>query len=330
MENNFVKRCLANGGSIAPMFIPPEETSGLGIMNPSVLVDGGKILVNLRQVNYTFYHSEKKLYQHPWGPLVYIHPEDDMHLRIWNYYAELNSDLQIEKLCKIDTSELDQEPLWEFVGLEDGRLVRWNGDLYLTGVRRDTTTDGQGRMELSKLEVGEDYVKEVSRVRIEAPNDPNSYCEKNWMPILDRDFQYIKWSNPTEVVQAFPETSSSVTLHTADSIPLPRDLRGGSQVVPFGEYYIALTHEVCLYNDTLGRKDGNYMHRFVVWDKDFNIYSYSQEFLFMDGQVEFAVGMAEYGDFFLITFGFTDNASFILKAPKHVIETFINESIQNA
>ena len=37
----------------------------------------------------------------------------------------------------------------DFIGLEDGRLLKWNDKYYLTGVRRDTTTNGQGRMELS-------------------------------------------------------------------------------------------------------------------------------------------------------------------------------------
>lgn len=327
MENNFVKRCLADGGSIHPLILPADLTRGTGLMNPSVFIDDdGKILVNIRHVNYTFYHSEKKLFQHPWGPLIYVHPEDDQHLRTWNYYCELNEDLEIKKFALIDTSMLDVEPIWDFVGLEDARIVRWDGDLYITGVRRDTTTNGQGRMELSKIEVTDDYVKEVSRVRIEAPNDPESYCEKNWMPVLDQPFTFVKWTNPTEVVKANPIEGTSETITTTDAVPMPRDLRGGSQVIAYGDFYIAVTHEVSLYKDALGRKDGHYMHRFIVWDKDWNIYAFSKEFLFMDGQVEFSVGMADYGDYILITFGFTDNIAFILKAHKTTIENLINEA----
>ena len=100
----------------------------------------------------------------------------------------------ITRFNKVDTSLFDTyEPMWDFVGLEDARLFRWNDKLYMSGVRRDTTTNGQGRMELSELEVGVDYVKEISRVRIEAPNNPDSYCEKNWMPITDLPNHYVKW-----------------------------------------------------------------------------------------------------------------------------------------
>ena len=329
MEINLVARCLSEGGIVKPMLIPPTETGGLGIMNPSILVDGDKILVNLRQVNYTFYHSEKKLFQHPWGPLVYIHPEADQHLRTWNYFCELDSSLDITFQSKIDTSQFDTyEPLWDFVGLEDGRLVKWDNKYYLTGVRRDTTTNGQGRMELSELEIGSETIKEISRSRIEAPNDKNSYCEKNWMPVLDQPYTYVKWTLPTEVVKVDPNTNSSQTTHLVEQkhSGLYRDIRGGSQLIPIGDgKHIALIHEVDLFQSETDRKDAVYYHRFVIWDKDWNIVDHSGEFFFMDGHVEFGVGMADYGDYFLITFGFQDNAAYILKTPKSTIYNFIQE-----
>ena len=44
----------------------------------------------------------------------------------------------------------------------------------------------------------------------------------------------------------------------------------------------------------------------------------------MDADVEFSIGMAEYKDDYLITFGFQDNAAYLLRAPKTTIEEFIN------
>src|SRR6056300_1142782 len=134
---NFVKYIINNGGSIQPLIIPSEEHGGLGLMNPSIYNHNGQIMVILRSVNYTFYHSEKKLFQHPWGPLTYIHPEDDIKLRTWNFYLELDDNLTISRYDKIDTSQFDTyEPLWEFVGLEDARIVHWDNDFWITGVRR--------------------------------------------------------------------------------------------------------------------------------------------------------------------------------------------------
>ena len=320
MKHNLVKKVIESGGSIIPLIIPSKLTNGTGLMNPSVMVKDGKITVIIRHVNYTFYHSEKKLFQHPYGPLTYIHPEDDIHLRTWNWYCELDDNLNMTKYCKIDTSTFDKyEPQWDFVGLEDARIVEWNNRLYLSGVRRDTTTNGVGRMELSEI-VGE---KETRRIRIDPPNDPNSYCEKNWMPIVNKPFHYIKWSNPTEVVEVNPTIGTSKTVSISNTINLPRDLRGGSQVLPFKDGYFAITHEIDLFNSEEGRKDAVYYHRFIVWDENFNITHVTPEFHFMDADVEFSIGMAEYGDDYLITFGFQDNAAYLLKAPKQVIEDFI-------
>lgn len=325
---SFAKLAINNGGSIHPLIIPSELTDGLGLMNPSILIEENKIRVILRSVNYTFYHSEKKLFQHPWGPLTYVHPENDLHLRTINYYLELDSNnYTITRCNKIDTSEFDNyEPLWEFVGLEDARIFNWEGKLYTSGVRRDLDTIGTGRMELCEIVVGENEVKEISRFRIPPPKDPNSYCEKNWVPILDMPYHYVKWSNPTEVVKVDPIQKTSTTVHLGTPISLPRDLRGGTQVLSMGDYYIACTHEVDLYNSEVGRKDANYYHRFIIWDKNWNIVSYSKEFNFMDGDVEFCVGMAKQGDYFLMTFGFQDNAAYLLKVPIQTVMEFINEN----
>ena len=326
MFDNFAKLALAHGGDIRPLIIPAAETNGTGLMNPSILNDNGVLRCIVRHVNYTFYHSEKKTFQHQYGPLTYIHPENDMHLRTWNWYVELDSNLNITRYSKIDTSKFDTyEPQWDFVGLEDARIVRWDGDLWITGVRRDTTTNGEGRMEMSKIDVQANAVVETERYRIQPPNNPNSYCEKNWMPILHMPNHYIKWSNPTEVVEVNRTQGTSKTISLSNQISLPNDLRGGSQVIPWGDYFIALTHEVNLFNSEVGRKDGLYMHRFVLWDKNWNIVRHSKEFLIMNGHVEFSIGMCHLdSENMAITFGFQDNAAYILKTPKKAIVEFIN------
>ena len=196
--NNLCELALANGGSVNYLTIPANITEGLGLTNPSIFYMDNKYLVNLRHVQYALYHSEgDQKYQTMWGPLSYLNPEDDMTLRTTNYLCELDpNNLSIDQYKKVDTSNLDVTPVWEFVGLEDARIVYWKDDIFLTGVRRDTKTTGEGRMELSKLSSG---ATETERHRIEPPT--YSYCEKNWMPILDMPFHYVKWTNPTEVVK---------------------------------------------------------------------------------------------------------------------------------
>lgn len=332
-EPTLAQKALEAGGSIHPLIVPSEMSGGTGLMNPSILVHNQKLVVNVRRTNYFFYHSEKKKYCHPWGPLTYLHPEDDIKLRTENFYCELDEDYSVKKVHKIDTSKLDKEPIWQFVGLEDARLVSWGNKLYVTGVRRDTTTDGQGRMELSEIEVTDDAVTEVSRTRIGAPGDDSSYCEKNWMPVLDKEFTFVKWCNPTEVVEVDMSKAKAESVFIGDKLNFinnPKGLtepRGGSQILPFGDnHYIALTHEVDLFKGERRVKDGVYRHRFILWDKNWNIVSYSRDFSIMGGHTEFSCGMCHYKRKMLITFGFQDNAAYLLEVPYSTVKDFLREN----
>lgn len=323
---NFVKLALEHGGTIKPLLINPEDLTGPSITNPSVFIYKNKILVNLRNVNYTLYHSELNRFEHMWGPLSYIHPENDIHLRTANYIAELDENLDIVYYAKIDTSTFDTyEPQWEFVGLEDVRLVEWENKLYAIGVRRDLDTKGNGRMELSELELIDDEVKEVSRYRIPGPPPDEEYCMKNCTPILDKPFHLLKWTNPTALMEFHPDGRETKVYETSPLISGHNDMRGGSQVIPYKNGYLTLVHETELYNSEQGRKDATYRHRFIVWNKDFQIQKVSSLFSFMNMKIEFCCGLAEYQDDFLITFGAQDNAGYILKVSKLVVEDFIHE-----
>lgn len=322
---NFVKLALENQGTIKPLLIKPEDLTGPSITNPSVLIYNNKILVNLRNVNYTLYHSELNRFEHMWGPLSYIHPENDMHLRTTNHIVELDENLDIVYYSKINTSKFDiYEPQWEFVGLEDVRLVEWNSKLYGIGVRRDLDTKGTGRMEMSELEITDSQVKEVSRYRIPGPAPDNEYCMKNCTPILDKPFHLLKWTNPTCIMKFDPDGGETIAYETSTHNPNNKDLRGGSQVIPYQNGYLSILHETDLYNSEQGRKNATYRHRFVIWDGDLQIQKMSSLFSFMNMKIEFCCGLAEYKNNFLITFGAQDNSGYILKVSKKVVEDFIN------
>ena len=315
-----VKKALKHGGAIYPLLLPPDKLPGPSIANPSIINYNGKILANLRVLNYILYHSETNLNEHPYGPMLYLHQESDQTLTTYNIFCELDDDLSIKAYSQIDSSDFDVEPLWEFIGLEDGRIVSWDDKLFLCGVRRDTTTNGVGRMELSELSAENNKIKEISRVRIPAPPPDESYCEKNWMPIVDKPYHFVKWTNPTEVVKFDPETKTTETVILGEYQDLDSfDLRGASQVLRMGDNYIALLHETHLYRSEADRKDGTYYHRFILWDENFNIVKLSERFNFLGAKVEFSCGMCKRHEDFLITFGFQDNASFLFKVKQNFI-----------
>lgn len=327
MIDNFCKYCILQGAEIFPMNVSGDDSHHLGICNPSILDDNGKIWVTLRNVNYLLYDNRNKKFQTRYGEMVYITPDDDCHLRTRNYLCEYDLNTNTIKNYKlIDTSDFDIEPVWEFVGLEDIRLVRWNGKLYATGCRRDVKPNGESRMELS--EIDENTGKELSRVRIKAPGDDSSYCEKNWIPIIDMPFHYIKWTNPTEVVKVNPITGDCETVFIKEQdqslINTFRGIRGSSQAIPYKDGYIALEHEVDLYLNDLERKEATYYMKWVVYDKDFNIIKTSDEFNFLGFHIEFTNGLMYKDNYFYIPFSIVDNVTFMMKVPEQTVENFIN------
>ena len=327
---NLVEKAVSHGGKLAPIVISHGLTSGTGLMNPSIFIDDdGDILVNLRHVNYTLYHAENnQRFPSRWGPLSYLHPEKDRRLVTTHYICRLNQDLEMTDYAKIATSELDVEPIWEFVGEEDCRLMQWHGKYYAVGVRRDTTTNGVGRMEYSELVIDKQAwtIKEISRVRIPAPAPDDSYCEKNWVPVIDKPYHFVKWTMPTELVYADP-SGKTEQVFVKQTAPAPKDQRGSSQVIPWGNMYISITHEVDLFKNYLKQKDAIYRHRLVLWDKEMNLVGISKEFTFLDARIEFCVGAARLGDDLLLSFGFQDNAAFVLRVPKLVVEDMIMEAL---
>jgi hypothetical protein len=325
---NLVKTIVNNGGEITPFYIDNSDSKGTGLCNASLLFSNGKLYSILRNVEYTLYccEGEKKYQSRYEGPLSYYHKDDDLKLRTNNFFCELNPEtLEITRSQLIDTSQFDKKPVWTFIGLEDARLVYWEGSYYACGVRRDTRTDGQGRMEISKLEIRDDSVKEVSRHRIQVP-DYNSYCEKNWMPIKDKPFHFVKWSNPTEVVKVNMNTNTADIIYLSKVVHnLPYDLRGGSQLIPWDDNtYLSIVHECNFVPKNFNNfKESDYFHRFIVWNQDYSIKYISENFNFMDTRVEFCIGLEEVGKNIIILFGYQDNSTYAVKLTKNNLNNLI-------
>lgn len=320
-ETSLAKFALQNGGSVHPIVISSSITNGKATTNPSVFVDSkDNIYVNLRQTNYTLYYSNK--FPDKNGPLKYLYPDNDINLRSENILCKLDDRLNTVSAHMIDM-RLNEEPNWFYMGLEDARLFEWEEKKYICGVRRDHIYRGKGRMDLSEIEITDKGVYEVNRYSMPTPEFDDTYCEKNWMPILDEPFHWVKWSNPTQVVSFDKNTLLTQTIHLEEDkvYKFPRDLKGGSQVIPWKNgYHLTITHE-CIYNkDDSGRQ---YLQRVVVWDKDWNIVCSTRDFSMMGGVIEFVSGIAYYKDDVLISFGYEDNASYILRIPKDVFDDFV-------
>ena len=321
-------------GKNTPLLIPRTDERFVSLCNPSILWYDNQFIINLRDVNYALYHSigakhwmdEGGKYQSRWGPSSYIHPENEVRLETKNWLGTIENGFH-----QINMTLDNPHPNWEFWGLEDARLVYWIDKLYITGVRRDTTSHGQGRMELSEIDFVNGIPTEVSRCRIEHPYNVESYCEKNWMPVLDRPFHFVSISNPTEVVVATVngDTASSELIARHDKIPIDTDMRGGSQLIPYDNGYFSVVHDTVWWRfegRSLENKDGIYKHRFVLWDNNFKIKKVTKQFMFLGGQIEFCCGVSLKDNKFFITYGFQDTSAHLLELDESIVQEMFDDS----
>jgi FkbM family methyltransferase len=133
---------------------------------------------------------------------------------------------------------------------------------------------------------------------------------------------------PTELVWSNPNKPETKTVALKETPQAPRDQRGGTPVIKWGDYYIAITHEVWLWWNYLKQKDSIYRHRLIVWDKDFNFLGLSKDNLsFLDVPIEFCIGAAVYENDLLLGFGVQDNCAFVLRTPKEVVDELVAEAI---
>lgn len=335
MMRAIVKESLEYGGSIHPLLIDSNLTGKLSLCNPSILEleKNSKYIINLRWVSYYLHHCENlEKYQTPWGPLCYVRPDDDPYLRTENYICDLDlPTMSVKNPRKINHSAFSEPEPWDFVGVEDIKLSYWNGDIYGSGVRR-FSPNGKGRMQMCKLDISNKSAVEVERSFIEAPKHKDSYCEKNWMPILDQPFKFLKWCAPVEIVgidkhsidQDTGYCRSYVDKLNQNSFPdNGMEPRGGGQIIRYNNFYLGLVHEVDGWHNEKDDRDAFYCHRFMLWDEDWNLIRYSDRFTFMRGKIEFACGLANFQDNFLITFGFQDNSAILYKMPKTYLDKLL-------
>lgn len=278
-------------------------------MNPSVINYGGRLLVNLRCVNYYLHHSENSDIPN-WGGIVqYIHGENDVRLSTENIIAELDNGLNITSLKYVSLPPVESK--WDFHGLEDIRLVSWSGILHAVGVRRDWNDQGCGRIWIHRLNESFDSYIAEDPIKVQSPS--NVYCEKNWMPIEEDPGKLIRLALPTNLVEI--GLDGTIGELSKNNLPHSYDMaRGSSQVIKYKDNYIAIVHYTRMEKPLGADKDADYDHQLLMWDSNFQLINKSEKFKFTDTRIEFCCGMAFHPDGdLLISFSIMDNSSNILK-----------------
>ena len=317
-QYGFLKYLLNNGAEIAPLEINYDEVETLASMNPSIWIDGDTCYINVRAVNYNLFNSRYREYNQDDQPISYVNKKA-YYLETENYFGTFDLEkLEIKSISKVEMMKT-HDPAWYFTGLEDARIIKWDENIYLCGVRRDVKEDGQGRMELSKIENIEGNWVETERTRMPAAGDDTAYLEKNWMPIIDKPYTWIKWCAPFEWCTYNKETNE---LNCYFNGNYKQCFRGDSHLVHIGHYYYCFVHDVLNYQlkESTNARVSYYTHYILRINEDlspagiFGPFSYDNRF-----NVEFGCGLAYKDGKLYLTYAEDDAIALIAKFDAELI-----------
>lgn len=276
--------------------------AGWVAMNPSITRFNGFLVVNVRTVNYTMDERGRYLIKDVADDGTTgcnATAENPIHTRNW--LLQLTEDFRVlgaNEILLPPSNELPCEfPL--VVGFEDMRIFQVGLNLMSSSTVRQIAADGQCEQVLAHIEGGftssariGNYWRMLRQPRV---------TEKNWMPFVrsDTDWDFI--------YKLGERVDTQGRTFQVQSLPINADdLRGGTQLVPFFDGYIALVHEAGLDPGTGKRY---YMHRFVFFSDKGNVQRISTPFFFEAKQIEYAAGLALQEDHLIISYGVNDAAA---------------------
>ena len=314
----FIKYLLENNAQLSLLEINYDEVETLASMNPSIWIKDGIGYINIRAVNYNLFNSRYREYTQNDQPIAYVCKAASA-LKTENYFGIINLDtLEIEQVSKVKMLSLHQ-PCWDFEGLEDARVIYWDENLYLCGVRRDVKDNGEGRMELSKIDFINDSWVETERTRIPAADNDTAYLEKNWMPVIDKPYTWLKWSSPLEFCKYDKDKNILTNWFNGN---LKQCYRGDSHLANIDGNYYCFVHDVLNYqlNSKTNARISYYQHYILKFDNNLNPigkfgpFQYDNRF-----NVEFGCGLAYDGENCYLTYSENDATAYIIKFNKQLL-----------
>lgn len=269
-------------------------------MNPSIINHNGKPLVLVRTVNYKItpegcYESRTGEFSATGIPII----------RTRNFLARSSLAGLVEHQVELQMPMLWPEAKFELVrGFEDSRLFEWHGQLWTLSTVRETTHQGWCEQVVARLTDIGDFVGYGNHWQIQP--EMGRFHEKNWMPwVLDNEMRFV-YRLGTVIDR------DGKVIHNNESKLAVDHISGGSQVIqlPATNTYLALVHESGTIPGGVRRF---YQHRFALLSLIGEVLALSPAFYFQDRQIEFAAGMALFGDQLVVSFGVRDEEAWLAR-----------------
>lgn len=194
-------------------------------------------------------------------------------------------------------------------GLEDPKVFYRNGAWHFTAVTMEKGHTEIARMSICRLNKDLTAIESFEKF----PGIDGVRPEKNWMLPYDKS-PYFDWIYGTNAL--IKDGVLTTQLSDNDQIA---GLRGSSNLHLLKDgTYLAVVHRMwtrVIMNHTLRF----YVHYFANYDQRGILIGISKGFIFESMGVEFAAGLCEQGDNFLVSYGSKDVSSHIALLPKDTV-----------
>lgn len=281
------------------------------ICNPSILKTAYGYIVSIRLTN--FYHVGVL---NNWS----LNGDDNIvnSIIIIVHYDKLFNILSVNNI--IDKSWIDENKNG-IMGFEDAILFNINGQYYFTCVTLNTKPYNIGKQTLCKLpNISYNNIYEIKKSIIIQGTNINR-VEKNWLYINsenNENMRFIYEHDPLTIIEVEVENKNieydkykNIKIISKNETILDfTKFRGSSIPILFdfiNTKYLSIIHEVIFKNNI----KICYIHRFILYDIDYNIEKISKPFYFDNKGVEFCRGLSlnHENNKIIITIGIDDKIS---------------------
>ena len=289
--------------SLRPM--PLTVPSTLCCCNPSIMAHKSGWLATVRTHNWYSLTSENH----------YKMLEDRNELVNECWLINLNDEFRPTKKIRLSLNfqNHSQQEIIPFVrnGISDCRIFKFRDTNYLLGSGINIR-DKMDTMLLGQLNDGD-----IEITVINSPKGKN--VEKNWMPVTSSkgmQITAIYSVNPLSLVQI--ENGVAIEIDKRQEDPEFGEYRGSSQLVPHNGGMLCIVHRVI---EIHWRRV--YLHRFILFDENWEIGSLSSEFFIERKGIEFCAGLAHKGDRFVISYGLSDVHAQLVELPISLVDRLL-------
>jgi len=273
--------------------------------NPSIIATNDGWLVTIRTHNLYSVKDDR------------IHKITGVSLLNENWLVSYTDDFRAteQKIITIDDSVVDPETRSRFLpnGVADYRIFRHMDDYYLLGYGTNVR-DHLDTMVLCRL--AGDRVTRLDVLRSPKGAD----VEKNWMPVeSDEEIAAIYSVNPFALV-----SMDEGTPHLKRTRPYDNgtaEYRGSSQAIKYQRGMLCIVHRTIII-----RWRRIYLHRFLWFDKNWNVTRMSKEFFIERKGSEFCAGLANKGDRYVISYGVRDVVARAIEIPASLVERLLDNA----